>query len=49
VRKKRQVDGVTSEWVCKYSRARYIMKVTGDVCEELFTGEEFPPSLIRLS
>jgi len=38
VRKKSQVFCVMSEWVCEYSRARYIMLVTSDVIEELWTG-----------
>ena len=33
VRKKSEVVGVMSEWVCEYSRARYIMLVTGDIYE----------------
>ena len=30
VRKKSHAVGVTSEWVCEYGRARYIMLVIGD-------------------
>jgi hypothetical protein len=35
VQKKTQVVGVTSEWMCEYHRARFIMVMTGEVCDKL--------------